>query len=123
MRTRLFVTLLVVWSCVCGCVSERELASTPGVQRDATSGVIVSSGLEATWTAAKSVLAQMSTQAIVAREASKTVEASYDGADLRVQVEPYDSTKSIVRVSAERAGESVPELADEILVRLSRALR
>ena len=123
MRLSLFATLFVVWLCVSGCISEREVGSAGSFEREATSGVIVSSGLEATWSAAKSVLAQMSTRPIVAREDSKIVEASYAGADLRVRIQAYDSKKSIVRVKAERGGVAVPELADEILVRLSQALR
>lgn len=103
------------------CVTEP--ASSSHVVTESSSGVVVDVPPDRAWDGAQRTLAALGGGRTRVDASARRVETTVHGGDVRVQVEAYDATRSILRVAARREGSEDRALADEVLLRLLEDLR
>lgn len=116
-----FLGLASLLAPLAACVTEP--APSRGVVTEASSGVVVDVPPDRAWEGAQRTLTALGGGGARIDASARRIDAALHGGEVRVQVEAYDASRSILRVAARRGGAEDRALADEVLLRLLEDLR
>ncbi|MCP3917532.1 MAG: hypothetical protein GY711_18465 [bacterium] len=104
-----------------GCVTETESASRYGITTERSYGSVVTGDLDTVWSVTQSTLRSLG-EAFQADGSARRAEATVSGARVSITCEPYDASRTILRIGATQDGEERPEVAEEVQMRIQRNL-
>jgi hypothetical protein len=99
------------------CITEETsnvVRAKPG-SNEQSYGAVVQVGLQEAWDATQRVLLFMANGEPAVDSTTMQASAMIQGAEVTVQVEPYNSLRTILRVGAKRGGEEDRAVADRVL--------
>ena len=121
LRLARLALLAVTWSLIACAGDDGSKQMGGGATLEKSRGAIVGGSLDAVWSVTKSTLARMGSGYSV-DESRRVVSANYAGARIAVQCEPYNETRTILRVSAIHDGVEDTGVADAVQIEIQRAL-